>query len=75
MFRSLQASVLCFPASRQIISKLRKMRGLTAHCPYLSLEGDPSGGAYNLVLDKDAYERFNSEQGILIGEIIETDEV
>ena len=63
-----------FPASRQILLKLGKMRGLTAHCPYLSLEGDPSGGAYNLVLDKVAYEQFNSEQGILIGEIVEVDE-
>ena len=51
------------------------MRGLTAHRPFLSLEGVPSGGAYNLVLDKVAYKQFNSEQGILIGEIVETDEV
>ena len=35
-----------FPASRQILVKLGKMRGLTAHCQYLSLEGDPSGGAF-----------------------------
>ena len=44
-----------FPASRQILVKLGRMRGLTAHCPFLSLEGDPSGGAYNLVLGKVAY--------------------
>ena len=36
------------------------MRGLTAHCPHLSLEGNPSGGA---------------RQGLLIGEIVETDDV
>ncbi|KAL9984580.1 hypothetical protein ACROYT_G006890 [Oculina patagonica] len=64
-----------FPASRQLLVKLGRMRGLTAHCPYLSLEGDPSGGAYNLVLDKAAYERFNARQGLLVGEIAETDEV
>ena len=64
-----------FPASRQLLVKLGRMRGLTAHCPYLSLEGDPSGGAYNLVLDKVAYERFNAQQGLLIGEIVETDDV
>ena len=58
-----------FPASRQILVKR------TAHCPYISLEGDPSGGAYNLVLDKVAYERFHCEQGILIAEIVETDEL
>ena len=51
------------------------MRGLTVLCPYLSLEGDPSGGAYNLVLDKVAYERFNARQGLLVGEIVETDDV
>ena len=64
-----------FPASRQLLVKLGRMRGLTTHCPYLSLEGDPSGGAYNLVLDKVAYERFNARQGLLIGEIVETDDV
>ena len=41
-----------FPATRQLLVKLGRMRGLTAHCPYLSLEGDPSGGVYNLVLGK-----------------------
>ena len=56
-----------FPASRQLLVKLGRMRGLTVLCPYLSLEGDPSGGAYNLVLDKVAYERFNARQGLLIG--------
>ncbi|KAJ7391449.1 hypothetical protein OS493_018496 [Desmophyllum pertusum] len=54
-------------ARRLEACKHLKMHGLAAHCLYLSLEGDPSGGAYNLVLDKDTYERFNSEQGILIG--------
>ena len=62
-----------FPASRQLPVKLGRMRGLTAHCPYLSLEGDPSGGAYNLVFDKVAYEQFNARQGLLIGEIVESD--
>jgi len=62
------------PASRQILVKLGWMSGLTAHCPFLSLEGDPSGGAYNLILDRVAYEQFNSDQGILIGDIVETDE-
>ena len=64
-----------FPASRQLLVKLERMWSLTAECPYLSLEGDPSGGAYNLVLDKVAYERFNAWQGLLIREIVETDEV
>ena len=63
-----------YPAARQILVKLGKMRGLTAHCPYLSLEGDPSGGAYNLVLDKAAYNRSHSDQEIQVGEIVEADE-
>ena len=64
-----------FPAAKQILIKLGRMRGLTAQCSYLSLQGDPSGGAYNLVLDKVAYERFISEQGMLVGEIVEIDEL
>ena len=51
------------------------MRGLTAHCPYLSLEGDPSEGAYYLVLDQAAYRRSHTDQGILVGEIVEAGEV
>ena len=51
------------------------MRGLTAHCPYLFLEGDPSGGAYYLVLDQAAYRRSHTDQEILVGEIVEAGEV
>ena len=40
-----------YPAAKQILAKLGRMRGLTAHFPYLSLEGDPSGGVCYLVLD------------------------
>ena len=43
-----QASVLCLPSS-----------GFTVHCPYLSLEGDPSGRNYNLAVDKAAYKHNN----------------
>ena len=64
-----------YPAAKQILAKLGKMRGLTAHCPYLSLEGDPSGGVYYLVLDQAAYRRSHNEQGILVGEIVEAVEV
>lgn len=60
-----------FPQSRQILAKLGKMRGLTAHCPYLSLEGGPTGGAYNLVLDKQAFRQAEAEQGFHVGEIVE----
>ena len=42
-----------FPEAKQILVK-RRMRGLTAQCPYLFLQGDPSGGAYDQVLDKVA---------------------
>ena len=50
---------LCFvyTAAKQILAKLGRMRGLTAHYPYLSLEGDSSRGAYYLVLDQAAYRR------------------
>ena len=51
------------------------MRGLTAHCPYLSLKGDSSRGAYYLVLDQAAYRRSHTDQGILVGEIVEAGEV
>ena len=64
-----------YPAAKQILAKLGRMRGLTAHCPYLSLEGDPSGGAYYLVLDQAAYRRSHTDQGILVGEIVEAGEV
>ena len=64
-----------YPAAKRILAKLGKMRGLTAHCPYLSLEGDPSGGVYYLVLDQAAYRRSHNEQGILVGEIVEAVEV
>ena len=37
-----------FPTTRQLLVKLGRMRGLTTHCPYLSLEGDPSGGAVTI---------------------------
>jgi len=64
-----------FPTSRQLLVKLGRMGGLRAHCPYLSLEGEPSGGAHNLVLDKVAYERFNSRQGLFVGEVVGTDDM
>lgn len=64
-----------YSAAKQILTKLGRMRGLTAHCPYLSLEGDPSGGAHYLVLDQAAYRRFHTDQGILVGGIVEADEV
>ena len=51
------------------------MHGLTAHCPYLSLEGYSPGGAYYLVLDQAAYRRSHTDQGILVGEIVEAGEV
>ena len=64
-----------YPAAKRILAKLRRMRGLTEHCRYLSLKGDPSGGAYYLVLDQAAYRQPHTDQGILVGEIVEAGEV
>ena len=50
-----------FPVVKQILVKPGRRRGLTAQCPYLSLQGHQPRGAYNLVLDKVAHERFNFE--------------
>lgn len=50
------------------------MRGLTAHCQYLSLSEIPLG-AYYLVLDQVAYRRSHTDQEILVGETVEAGEV
>lgn len=64
-----------YQAARKILIKLGGISGLTAHCSYLTLEGDPSGVTYNLVLDKAAYKWSRTDQGILVEEIVEVEEV
>lgn len=64
-----------FPPSRQILVKIGKMRGLTTHCPYLELEGQPNGGTYYVILDEATFRQSHAERGYLVGKIVDINEV
>ena len=47
-----------FPASREILARHGKLRGLVKSCPYLQLEGGMHGGTHILSLNQEVFSRI-----------------
>jgi len=45
-----------FPASREILARHGKLKGLVKSCPYLQMDGSIQGGTYLLSLNQDLFE-------------------
>ena len=48
-----------YPCAREILSRHGKLRGLLKVCPYLQLDGSPSGGTYILSLNQEMFENLH----------------
>ena len=47
-----------YPPARETLSRHGKLRGLLKVCPYLQLDGSPSGGTYILSLNQEMFENL-----------------
>ena len=47
-----------FPASREILARHGKLKGLVKSCPYLQMDGSIQGGTYVLSLNQHLFEEL-----------------
>ena len=50
-----------YPPAREILSRYRKLGGLISQCPYLSMQGAAQGGTYTINLDKELFDKPESQ--------------
>ena len=48
-----------YPSAQEILSRHGKLRGLLKVCPYLQLDGSPSGGTYILFLNQEMFDNLH----------------
>ena len=50
-----------YPPTREILSRYGKLRELISQCPYLSMQGAAHGGTYTINLDKELFDKLESQ--------------